>query len=220
MPSNKLPELRPGQRAMVAGRTGMGKSTLGCWLLSRSNSHWLILNPKHTKSYQGLEDQNTITSFDKKRVSQSLEKHRFTIFNPENIESGVEYLDLIVEWLSETYDNVGLCCDELYTMHKGNAQAGSGLIGWLTRGREKKQSFLGLTQRPRWISQFIFSESDYIGSLDLTLNDDRKRMSELTGHDIFMERQEPYKWLWYDVAKDHIRKFGPVPVAPKTENGK
>ncbi len=211
---DNLPRLNPGQRAMLAGRTGMGKSTLGCWLLKRSPSHWLILNPKHTKAYASLEDANIITKLDMGKIEKSLSEHQFTVFNPGNEDSSVEVLDAIVEWLSEAYTNIGLCCDELYTMHKGNGQAGAGLIGWLTRGREKKQSFLGLTQRPRWISQFIFSESDFIGSLDLTLNEDRKRMGDLSGNDYFMNRLEKYHWLWYDVAGDNLRKFGPIPVKP------
>ncbi len=210
--TDNYPRILPGQRAVFAGRTGSGKSTVGCWLLKRSPLNWLILNPKWTAAYSELPDSIILSTNKVRDLTDALKDHRFVIYNPpSNIASNPDVMDDLVMYFHENYSNMGLCADELYSLHK-NGQAGPGIIGWLTRGRELKQSFLGLTQRPAWVSKFLFSESDYIGGMSIVLRDDRKKMFENTGKEEFLEKVEPYHWLWYNVAKDNLRCFGPVPV--------
>lgn len=207
---DNFPRIAPGQRVVLAGRSGSGKSTLGCWLLKRSPLHWIILNPKHTKAYNKLPDAKVIDGIDFKKIEKSLQENKFTVVNPTIAQNSPDNLDNFVLYLHETYEKIGLCCDELYTMHK-NGQAGSGLIAWLTRGRELKQSFLGQTQRPAWISQFVFSESTFIGGMALNLSGDRKRMYDMTGQPIMLEKMAPHDWCWYSTEKDTLRSFAPVP---------
>jgi hypothetical protein len=102
-----------------------------------------------------------VKSLDIQKTEKSMSKHRFTIVNPTSVEANPENLDDFIMSLHNGWRNVGLVCDELYTVHKGNGVAGPGLIGWLTRGRELKQSFLGLTQRPVFISKFCFPASSF-----------------------------------------------------------
>ena len=211
-----LPRISRGKRAIVAGRTGSGKSTLGDWLLRRSPGHWVILNPKWTKSYSALPDNVTVKfrgvpDYDK--VAEEIVKHRFVIVEPVSGHADHETLDAFILWLHDNYRDVGLCVDELYSLHNG-ARAGEGLIGWLTRGRELGQSFLGLTQRPAWLSQFLFSESEYIGGMSLNLEKDRKRMVEMTGRKEFENQLKPHHWLWFDTPANTLRRFGPVPLPP------
>lgn len=207
----EYPTIRPGKRATIAGRTGSGKTTLANWFLKRNNQHWLILNPKHTKGYNVLPDVNKVTSFDLNKIDQSLNEHKYTLVNPAPEESNNVSLDLLVKWLHETYSNIGLCCDELYTLHQGG-MAGPGLIGWLTRGRELEQSFLGLTQRPFHLSLFCFSEADYLGEMDLQLKKDRQRFHEFTGRSESLARVPVPEWLWYDVSADTLKHYGAVPM--------
>lgn len=207
----QLPLIKPGERATVAGRTGSGKSTLARWILSRSPGHWIILNPKHTAAYAALPDSNTVKGIDFKKIDRSLQEHKFTIVNPTGPQATPQNMDAFMEYIHEEYRSVGICADELYTLHN-NGRAGAGLLGWLTRGRELKQSFLGLTQRPAWVSQFVFSECEYIGGMSLSLIDDRKRLVQMTGREAYMDKLDPHVWLWYDVSADKLRKFGPVPA--------
>ncbi len=206
-----LPSIKPGKRAIISGRTGSGKSTLACWLLNRSKQHWLIFNPKHTGAYKDLPDSVTISGFRQREIEKSLEKNRFTIINFSAIESEPQFLDACILHFHEAYENIGICVDELYTVHN-NGRAGSGLVSWLTRGREMKQSFLGLTQRPAWISKFCYSESDYICGMDLSLDEDRKTMRANSGCGAFLDRIEPRHWVWYDVAADKTARYGQVPA--------
>jgi len=205
------PVINPGKRAIAAGRTGSGKSTLAKWMLQVSPGYWVILNPKNTRAYDDLPDVNNVDGIDITKIRKSIEEHRFTIITPKAGELDPDVLDLLINWLITEYTNIGICIDELYAVHK-NGKAGAGLIGLLTRGRELKQSFFGLTQRPAWLSKFLFSEADYIIGMSLNLEDDRKRMYEFTSKRQFLEKQPERDWLWYDVGTDTLRAFNPVPV--------
>ncbi|HKY44768.1 MAG TPA: hypothetical protein VJM50_16875 [Pyrinomonadaceae bacterium] len=206
------PVINPGKRAIAAGRTGSGKSTLAKWLLQVSPGHWIILNPKNTRAYDSLPDSNIVEGIDIPKIRESIDEFRFTVVTPKPNQLAPETLDLFINWIISDYTNIGVCIDELYAVHK-NGVAGEGLIGLLTRGRELKQSFFGLTQRPAWLSKFLFSEADYIIGMSLNLEADRKRMFEFTGKKKFLEKLPERQWLWYDVGKDHLREFNPVPIA-------
>jgi hypothetical protein len=212
MSNDGLPTLEAGKRITISGRTGNGKSTLACWLLNRSKQHWIILNPKHTASFNHLPDSNVLRGFEEKKFLASVEKFKYTIINFSGEQATPDFMDSVVSYAHESFENVGLCVDELYTLHTTGGRAGAGLVGWLTRGRELKQTYLGLTQRPAWISRFCYSEADYIGGMDLTQIKDRKTLVENSGCDYFLGRLEPYQWLWYDVAKDRAVKYGKVPM--------
>lgn len=207
LPQN-LPLINPGERALAAGRTGCGKSTLARWLLKRSPGHWVILNPKHTSAYDKLPDMVKTDGVNLAKLGQLIKKHKFVVVN--TVTSNHKYLDELVGYLHAEYENIGLCVDELYTLHN-HGIAGEGLLSWLTRGRELKQSFLGLTQRPAWLSQFLFSETDYVCEMQLLMAKDRKRMYEMTEQPLMLDVQNKHYWLWYDVDKNVIRQFGPVP---------
>jgi hypothetical protein len=209
-----LPRLDPGSRTLIAGRTGSGKTTLGGWLLSRSPQHWLILNPKHSRGYADMTlpaDYYVIKSFHAPTILKALRDYQIVDFRPDNAEATHEFLDSVIGWLYQSVRNVGLCADELYTLHSANGRAGAGLTGWLTRGRERKQSFLGLTQRPAWLSRFVFSEADHIAAMNLRLLDDRRRLVDVTGRAAFNYPLTDRQWLWYIVATDTLRRYGPVP---------
>jgi hypothetical protein len=123
-----------------------------------------------------------------------------------------DVLDSWVDDLHEGWRNVGLFVDELYYLHN-HGRAGKGLTGWLTRGRSRGQSFIGCTQRPAWVSRFAYSESDYLATFALNLADDRRRIYEFTGRDEVMEKIPAHYWRWYDVARDRLDYYGPVPYA-------
>jgi len=149
-----------------------------------------------------------------KKVEKEMARHKFVVVNPLSREATPDTLDDFIMYFHENWKGVALCCDELYSVHK-SGRAGQGLISWLTRGRELKQTFLGLTQRPAWLSQFLFSESDWIVGLALNLEKDRERMVEMTCQAAFLRRIPPYHWLSYGVEKEELQYFGPVPLVKK-----
>lgn len=210
-----LPEIASGKRALLAGRTGSGKSTLAVWFLARSYQHWVILNPKHTALYRQLPDAVVYRKFDPRGISSDARRKKFIVLELSGEEAEKNYMDGIIGWLHGALHNIGLCVDELYTLHSAGGHAGSGLIGWLTRGREYRQSFLGLTQRPAWLSRFLFSETDYLCELELNLSEDRDRLYDATGDKHFLERVTRHRWLWYDVERNTTTLYAPVPSVIK-----
>lgn len=205
----KAPSIEQDKRAIIVGRTGSGKTTLARYLCLASNQHVVILNPKHTGGYKSLPGIEIIHGFNAKKVVRSILKNRFTCINFTGAESNPEFMDEVVDYLHSRFTNICLCADELFTLHT-NGRPGPGLMGWLTRGRELNQSFLGLAQRPKWISKFVFSEADYIAAMDLNLEDDRKTMQDVTGESSFISRLPPYCWRWYNVQEDQSQLFKPV----------
>lgn len=212
-----LPRIETGKRCLIAGRTGSGKTTLGAWFLVRSLQHWVILNPKHTALYRQLPFSIVHREFNAKRISHDSKRYKFVVLELSGEEAEANYMDGIIGWLHGALNNIGLCADELYTLHV-SGRAGPGLLGWLTRGREIKQSFVGLTQRPAWISQFCFSESDLICEMDLTLEEDRDRMYKMTGDRHFLERVTDYRWLCYNVQLALTKLYAPIPPLKLKEN--
>lgn len=206
-----LPSIDPGKRAIVAGRTGSGKTVLANWLIKRSPQRWIIFNPKHTAGYDALPDVEVLDGFNAKKLERAIFNARFVLLNFKAEESEPRFMDACVGWIHNQYDNLGLCADELYTLHDSGRPL-PGLTGWLTRGRERRQSFVGLTQRPVWISRFCFSESDYIGGMALQLASDRKAMMQNAGRAEFLKKLDPHQWLWYTVATDSLGLYGPVPL--------
>jgi len=210
----KLPTLDAGTRAIVVGRTGSGKTSLARFLMERrNNQHWVIFNPKHTAGYKSLPDAFVMHHWDAKKFARAIAKHRFVILNFDASEMNHAFMDEVLMYLHVEYQNIGFCCDELYYMHNNN-EAGRGMIGVLTRGRELQQTFLGLVQRPKRISLFCFSESDYVGGMVLNLEGDRRRMVEATGEAQFIEPLPKYYWRWYNVDADTSQLWAPVPLSP------
>ena len=218
----QYPRINPGQRAILAGRTGSGKSTLASWLMLRSAGHWVIINPKWTKAFDDFKPDvpeskrdkvidNKIVGIDTKLISASIAANRFTIINPASSETDPETLDLLIQWLHESYTDIGIYVDELTMVHNGYI-AGPGLIGVLTRGRELQQAFIGVTQRPACISKFLFSEADFICGMSLNTVEDRKRMYSFTGREQFLVKLKAREWLWYDVGADELQAWGPIPL--------
>lgn len=217
MAPQPLPLIKPGERAIIAGRTGSGKTVLANWLIKRSPQRWVIFNPKHTAGYNALPHAEILDGFNAKRLDRAIDKARFVVVNFAPIESDPRFMDACVGWLHDRFDNIGLCADELYTLHDSSSRPLPGLTGWLTRGRERKQSFVGLTQRPVWISRFCFSESDYIGGMALQLATDRKAMMQNSGRAEYLKKLDPHYWLWYRIDTDGLDLYGPVPLPPPQE---
>jgi energy-coupling factor transporter ATP-binding protein EcfA2 len=205
-----MPSIPLGRRCAIAGRTGSGKTQLAVHLAELSASaRYVVINPKHVEQFEELG--TVIKGCNLKEINKSIEKNDYTIVNPA-IGERAEILDSLVLRLHETWKNVGLLIDELYAMQNAG-RPGNGLTAWLTRGRSLGQTFIGCTQRPSWINNFIFSEADYFGVLTLSLKKDREKMYENSGCEEFLINPSlPYYWRWFDVGADETALYAPVKI--------
>lgn len=82
----------------------------------------------------------------------------------------------------------------------------------LTQGRSKHIPVYCLTQRPTWISRFVFSEADFFSVLQLNDADDAKTVQRYIKKDKIdvTAELEDYHAYWYDVAKRTAFQMAPV----------
>ena len=203
-----VPDIKPGERCLAVGRTGSGKSLWCRWILSRSRQKWTIIDLKHDPCWN---DFGLIIDKlpDTKKLLKLFIDSQFIVIRPK-----IHLIDSIDDWIlyiHDEIDNIGLCVDELYFI-SSNGRCGPGLLAWLTRGRVRKQSFLGGTQRPAWITKFCYSESSYFAIFDLNLLEDRKRVFEFVGKETVLTNPDEFFWRWYIVKKAKLLLYAPIKV--------
>ena len=84
----------------------------------------------------------------------------------------------------------------------------------LTQGRSKEIPAIILTQRPVWISRFVFSEADFYAVFHLNDRRDQKSVAEFTPNTPLWDltsRIPDYHFRWYDVSGDYSTQMQPVP---------
>ena len=80
----------------------------------------------------------------------------------------------------------------------------------LTQGRSKKIPMIVVTQKPSWVSQFVFSEADFFSVFHLNDWRDRQRVMEFVPADLSNDLPEHYSH-WHDVSKRLTLPLAPVP---------
>jgi DNA helicase HerA-like ATPase len=197
---------RSDDRSAVIGRTGSGKTQLGVWLLSTQDIDtrvWIIID------YKGDELINAIDKAVPIGYDVNLERLKPGLYIlrvlPGDEESLSEFFQRI--WMHE---DIGLFIDEGYMI--GNRDRYFNAC--LTQGRSKHIPMIVLTQRPLWLSRFVFSEASYFFVFDITHSKDRGVVKEYVKDELRYrvdERLPQYHSLYYDVGRAKMEKLGPVP---------
>ncbi len=223
--SNKKPFsfiLKPGKRVTIIARTGSGKTQLARKIMYDSHMLFVVLNPKNSDDFTGMGNIGTVDGLDldkvKSIIDSSISKGQVghVDVRPLPTDKYKEMDDFILS-LHNTYKNIGLLIDELYTVHTPRGEHGPGLTAWLTRGRARNQSYIGLSQRPRKISLFCLSESDYLIKMHLNLKEDRRYLATNTTEHFKDNLKTPYAWQFYDISKDEYHQLMPIkPMNTKT----
>ena len=186
------------------GRTGSGKTQAGAWLLSLAPFHqqpYIIIDFKH---------DDLLNSIDRSREIGLHEKLP-TVPGVYIVHPGPGDADALENFLFKVWrqERIGLLFDEAYMVPDQEA-----FQAILTQGRSKHIPAIILTQRPVWISRFVFSEADYYAVFHLNDRRDQKSVQEFTPQTPLFDlsaRVPDYHFRWYDVGNDYSTLVKPVP---------
>jgi hypothetical protein len=191
------------QRVTIVGRTGSGKTQGGAYILSQAPFDlipYVIMDFKREKLFNEIPGIRELSpdKVDYRELNQpGLFIMRPTLRQSEEVESFL--------WTVWEHENIGLFIDEGYMIGKSQA-----FVACLTQGRSKNIPMITLTQRPRFISGFVFSEADYLMIFQLSKPEDRKTVQDYVDQDI-SGRLPKHHSYWYDVGDDKLVLLRPVP---------
>jgi len=194
-------------RLSIVGRTGTGKTTAGLFQLSLRNTTsfpWVLFNAKRDPL---ITEISRIPQVEQIGFKDRIGKRGLYIMSgdPSDFKSGA--METFLHGIHRR-GKVGLYLDEGYVFDPRS----DALNNIYTQGRSLKIPVITLSQRPSWISQFSFSEADFIQAFDLNRREDQKRVEDFTPFDM-KERLPDYHSRWYDVGRNSSCVFSPVPPA-------
>lgn len=211
--------VKPGQRALLTGRTGTGKSTLARHMLRNMTQLVIIVDPKGDFDYPNsiiIRDPRDLSAFRRSR-----EKN--LVYRPDPEFWDMQNWDNFFKW-AYMFGNCVLYLDEVFAVMVNN-QSPPWLKAILTRGRSLLITCIACTQRPFSIPVSLLSECEHRYMFGLSLLDDKKRMAELMpGNTIVNGKEVPtvllplsgrHNFYYYDVYADEPTKEYRLVIAGK-----
>lgn len=192
------------QRLAIIGRTGSGKTQFAAWILSHAA---FDKQPYVIVDYKGDQLLGSIDKAEEIELNFVPKHSGLYIVRPRPDQG-----ELVERWLWKVWERekVGLYFDEMYLVP--DPARGGALRSIFTQGRSKRLPVIGLTQRPRHISRFLFSEADAFAVFHLNTRGDNLAVEEFTPIDT-RQRLPDYHCRWYDVNRDTQFILRPVPNA-------
>lgn len=185
--------LSRGDRALIVGKSGCGKTTLALALVESMPRPVLIVDTKYS---EGIGDHAARHGWPIVNAFPNVLED-VIVWRPTPLElSDPPTLDLYLDTLLQAKKPVSLYLDELYQLQTAG-RAGPGLIGLYTRGRERGFCILGGSQRPAWLSLFCLTESSKYFIMRLDLPQDKKRMAEITDDPQIAASSIGDRYFWY-----------------------
>jgi len=188
------------QRLAIIGRTGSGKTQAGAWHLANRSideMRWVILDYKQDallNQIPGLQE-----------IDLSKLPHRKGLYIAHPLPNQEEQVEEFL-WRIWSKENTGLYVDEGYML--GRSKAFSAL---LTQGRSKHIPVIVCTQRPVWLTKFVWSESDFFQVFRMNTGDDYKKIHDFIPHRLDRNPVPDFHSYYYDVGKSRLSLLTPAP---------
>jgi len=193
------------KRLAIIGSTGSGKTQAGVFHLS--NQDWS--DPKNGRpwiifDFKGDELLRQIGAEEFSVRSKVPERPGLHIVRPVPERDDGFVTDLL--WQILKNEETGIYIDEGYMVGTRNPA----LNACLTQGRSKRIQMITLSQRPMWMSRFVFSEADFFQVFRLNDKRDYANIQSMISVDV-TKRLAEYHSHYYDVGADKGVIAAPVP---------
>jgi hypothetical protein len=194
----------PTDRLVIVGRTGSGKTQAALWHLAQADFDrmpWVIIDYKNDELLNGILRADLI---DYSIVPDEPGIYMLKVLPGEEAE--------LSEWFRQAWEHedIGIYVDEGYLIDRHDRWFNA----CLTQGRSKQIPMIILSQRPVWLSRFVFSEASFFQAFDLTHSKDMEKVREYIRDDERHQLDQQLKdfhSFYYDVGKRRLEIFGPVP---------
>lgn len=206
-----------GERGLIVGQTGSGKSAFLVWLLMRvPMSPVIIYETKEEPKFQhlpGVVFCQTQEELDSAYHDQTAD---YIVMQPDiDTASNPTLLDEMLYHHFMYYPNSVCAIDELFMFHN-SGRHGRGLLGLYTRGRSRGITTIACTQRPAWISGFSISEAQRYFAFYLEMDSDKKKLKPA-----LLDLPDPPKFGFYywESGDKEITRYGAVKLDKGLDTG-
>jgi hypothetical protein len=199
---------RSDEHTSIIGQNGSGKTQLAAFILTQydwSKRRGIIIDFKREPLFAKVKGIKQLGWFGKPpwRVPRSPGLY---LVQPEPWEDDAIEAFLYAVWHK---GNTLLYIDEAHMIPK---QHGGALQALLTQGRSKHIQMIVLTQKPSWVSRFVFSEAKFFSVFYLQDIRDRRLVENFVPAPLD-DVLQPYHSYWFDSGQRQLFTLQPVPAA-------
>ncbi len=196
--SPTYPLIKANEHVFVAGRTGSGKTFLAKKFLAQY-PNVVVLDTKGMLDWNELlpEEKTIVTSLAK--IGEA--KTDKIIYKPRWQEMDFEVYNRFFKWVYQRKNTI-VWVDEVMAVCPNPFKIPDFYKAILTRGRELNIAVWSLTQRPSGIPQIVISEATHLFIFDLNMEQDRNKLTEITGYDEFETRPGKFHFWYADIREE------------------